>query len=89
MDILYLEKFSLLWRLIMRTIQMTLDDELIESVDKLVKELNTSRSAFIRDALREAVKRFYTSIQEEKHRQGYLFHPVNKDEFSVWEKEQD
>jgi metal-responsive CopG/Arc/MetJ family transcriptional regulator len=73
----------------MRTIQMTLDDELVESVDKLVKELNTSRSAFTRDALREAVNRFYTGRQEEKHRQGYLSHPVNKDEFSVWEKEQD
>ena len=73
----------------MRTIQMTWDDELIESVDKLVKELNTSRSAFTRDALREAVKRYYTGRQEEKHRQGYLSHPVNKGEFSVWEKEQD
>ena len=73
----------------MRTIQMTLDDELVESVDKLVKELNTSRSAFTRDALREAVNRFYTGLQEEKHRQGYLSHPANKDEFSVWEKEQD
>jgi metal-responsive CopG/Arc/MetJ family transcriptional regulator len=73
----------------MRTIQMTLDDELVESVDKLVKELNTSRSAFTRDALREAVKRFYTGLQEAKHRQGYFSHPVNKAEFSVWEKEQD
>jgi metal-responsive CopG/Arc/MetJ family transcriptional regulator len=68
---------------------MTLDDELVESVDKLVKELNTSRSAFTRDALREAVHRFYTGMQEAKHRQGYLSHPVNMDEFSVWEKEQD
>jgi metal-responsive CopG/Arc/MetJ family transcriptional regulator len=68
---------------------MTLDDELVESVDKLVKELNTSRSAFTRDALREAVNQFYTSLQEEKHRRGYLSHPVNKDEFSAWEKEQD
>jgi metal-responsive CopG/Arc/MetJ family transcriptional regulator len=73
----------------MRTIQMTLDDELVESVDKLVKELNTSRSAFTRDALREAVNRFYTDLKEEKHRQGYVSHPVNKDEFSFWEKEQD
>lgn len=32
----------LFWRSTMRTIQMTLDDELVESVDKLVKELNTS-----------------------------------------------
>ncbi|MGD2037327.1 MAG: ribbon-helix-helix domain-containing protein [Desulfobacterales bacterium] len=73
----------------MRTIQMTLDDELVESVDKLVKELNTSRSAFTRDALREAVNRFYTNLKEEKHRQGYVSHPANKNEFSVWEKEQD
>jgi len=73
----------------MRTIQMTLDDELVESVDKLVKELNTSRSAFTRDALREAVKRFYIGLQEEKHRKGYISQPVNRHEFSVWEKEQD
>ena len=73
----------------MRTIQMTLDDELVESVDKLVKELNTSRSAFTRDALREAINRFYTDLQEKKHRQGYMARPVNKNEFSVWEKEQD
>ena len=73
----------------MRTIQMTLDNELVESVDKLVKELNTSRSAFTRDALREAVNRFYKDFQEEKHRKGYRAHPVNINEFSVWEKEQD
>jgi metal-responsive CopG/Arc/MetJ family transcriptional regulator len=73
----------------MRTIQMTLDDELVETVDRLVKELNTSRSAFTRDALREAVNRFYTGLQEAKHRQGYIAQPVNKNEFSVWEKEQD
>jgi len=73
----------------MRAIQMTLDDELVESVDKLVKELNTSRSAFTRNALREAVKRFYTGLQEEKHRRGYISHPVGRHEFNVWEKEQD
>jgi metal-responsive CopG/Arc/MetJ family transcriptional regulator len=73
----------------MRIIQMTLDDELVESVDKLVKELNTSRSAFARNALREAVNRFYSDLKEEKHRQGYASHPASKDEFSVWEKEQD
>ena len=68
---------------------MTLDDELVESVDKLVKELNTSRSAFTRDALREAITLFYQDLQERKHQQGYIAQPVNKNEFSVWEKEQD
>ena len=73
----------------MRTIQMTLDDELVETVDKLVKELRTTRSAFTRDALRDAVDRFYTKHLEAEHQKGYERYPVSKDEFSVWEKEQD
>lgn len=36
----------------MRTIQMTLDDELVEAVDQVVKKLKTTRSAFTRMALR-------------------------------------
>jgi len=73
----------------MRTIQMTLDDELVETVDELVKELKTTRSAFTRDALREAVDRFHVERLEKEHRKGYELHPVSKDEFSIWEKEQD
>ena len=73
----------------MRTIQMTLDDELVETVDNLVKELRTTRSAFTRDALREAVDRFYIKRLEVEHRKGYERQPVSKNEFSVWEKEQD
>ena len=73
----------------MRTIQMTLDDELVKTVDAISKELNTSRSAFTRHALQEAVKQHNIERLELKHRQGYAVHPVNKDEFSVWEKEQD
>jgi metal-responsive CopG/Arc/MetJ family transcriptional regulator len=73
----------------MRTIQMTLDNELVESVDKLVKELNTTRSAFTRNALRDAINQFNAILLEEKHRKGYQRHPVRKDEFRVWEGEQD
>ena len=73
----------------MRTIQMTLDDNLVQSVDKVVKELKTTRSAFTRNALRDAINHFSISRLEEKHRRGYELHPVNKEEFSVWEEEQD
>ena len=72
----------------MRTIQMTLDDELVKEVDTIAKQLQTTRSAFTRDALREAVKQYNTRRLELMHRQGYSIHPVNKEEFSVWEKEQ-
>ena len=72
----------------MRTIQMTLDDDLVKKVDAIANELQTTRSAFTRDALREAVKQYNTRRLESMHRQGYTNHPVNKEEFSVWEKEQ-
>lgn len=76
-------------RVFMRAIQMTLDDDLVKSVDKVVKELNTTRSAFTRNALRDAIHRFNISSLEEKHRMGYELHPINKAEFSVWAEEQD
>jgi len=68
---------------------MTLDAELVELVDKVVKELKTTRSAFTRDALREAIKNFNINCLEEIHRKGYEMHPVKNGEFSVWEAEQD
>jgi metal-responsive CopG/Arc/MetJ family transcriptional regulator len=72
----------------MRTIQMTLDDDVVESVDKLVQELGTTRSAFAREALRAAVKRHHIQRLEAQHRRGYELHPVKRGEFSVWEEEQ-
>ncbi len=72
----------------MRTVQMTLDEELLASVDEAAKKLKTTRSAFMRRALREALGRFTTRELEQKHRRGYERQPVRKGEFDVWEKEQ-
>jgi metal-responsive CopG/Arc/MetJ family transcriptional regulator len=72
----------------MRTIQMTLDDDLVTAVDRVSKELRTSRSAFARKALRDALKRCTLEQLERKHRRGYEWYPVSADEFSVWETEQ-
>jgi metal-responsive CopG/Arc/MetJ family transcriptional regulator len=72
----------------MRTIQMTLDDDLVKAVDRVSKQLHTSRSAFTRKALREAISRYNLEQLERKHREGYERHPVTADEFSVWETEQ-
>ncbi len=72
----------------MRTIQMTLDDDLVKAVDSISKQLHTSRSAFTRKALREALARHQLKQLECKHRQGYEQYPVEANEFSVWETEQ-
>jgi metal-responsive CopG/Arc/MetJ family transcriptional regulator len=72
----------------MRTIQMTLEDDLVEDVDRVSKQLNINRSAFTRKALREALSRYKIVEMERTHSQGYKQYPVNNDEFSVWEDEQ-
>jgi len=73
----------------MRTIQMTLDDDLVASVDRVVKKLKTTRSAFTRKALKDAIKQVNINMLEKKHKKGYELHPVGKTEFSVWESEQE
>ena len=72
----------------MRTIQMTLDDDLVKEVDRVSKQLHPNRSAFTRQALREALDRHNLKQLERRHRQGYERQPVAVDEFSVWETEQ-
>jgi CopG family transcriptional regulator / antitoxin EndoAI len=72
----------------MKTVQMTLDEALVEKVDRAARILGTTRSAFTRDALREALTRLKEKALEEKHRAGYARHPVQEGEFSDWEAEQ-
>ena len=73
----------------MKTVQMTLDDELVEAVDKVVQKLGTNRSAFTREALDRALAQVRIEDQERRHLEGYARHPVADQEFSVWEQEQD
>ncbi len=73
----------------MRTIQMTLDDDLVTAVDSVVKKMKTTRSAFTRKALRDAIKQVEDGMLEEKHKRGYEQSPVAKTEFSEWESEQE
>ena len=72
----------------MRTVQMTLDNELVIAVDRAAKRLRTTRSSFTRDALRAALDRVRVRELERKHREGYRRKPVKKPEFAVWEREQ-
>ena len=59
---------------------MTLDEDLILSVDKVVKRLGTTRSAFTRKALKTALKEVRIRDLERKHRAGYARTPVKPGE---------
>lgn len=67
---------------------MTLDENLVEEVDRAAQGLGTTRSAFTRDALRDALVRLKERELEQKHRDGYARHPAGKGEFDLWEDEQ-
>jgi metal-responsive CopG/Arc/MetJ family transcriptional regulator len=72
----------------MKTIQMTIDDELLAEVDQLTSTLQTTRSAFIRLALQLALRHYAILEKERQHAQGYIRHPVTPGEFDVWDAEQ-
>lgn len=72
----------------MKTVQMTLDDELVDAVDSAARGLRTTRSAFTRDALRVALTDLKEKELELRHRAGYERKPVQPGEFSDWEDEQ-
>lgn len=72
----------------MKTVQMTLDEELLAAVDEAVRRLGTTRSAFTREALTEALARLQRSARERQHRRGYERHPVGPADLEAWEAEQ-
>jgi predicted transcriptional regulator len=75
-------------RSVMKTVQMTLDEELVKAVDSAARKLGTTRSGFTRDALRSALKEVRVKELESKQRDGYKRKPVRRGEFSNWESEQ-
>jgi metal-responsive CopG/Arc/MetJ family transcriptional regulator len=72
----------------MKTVQMTIDESLVEAVDRAARKLGKSRSAFTREALRDALTRERLRNLEKRHREGYARQPVRAGEFDAWESEQ-
>jgi metal-responsive CopG/Arc/MetJ family transcriptional regulator len=72
-----------------KTVQMTLEPELLRAVDRAARRTGTSRSGFTRSALREALARLEEKELERRHREGYARQPVHAAEFDVWSSEQE
>jgi metal-responsive CopG/Arc/MetJ family transcriptional regulator len=65
---------------------VVLEDTLLKATDRVVRRLKVNRSALIRDALREHLRRLSIVEKERRDREGYARHPVARDEFGVWDK---
>ncbi len=72
----------------MKTIRLTIDDDLLAQVNQAIKQQKTTVSALIKESLVHYLNRMKVKEMERQHREGYLKHPVEKDEFGIWESEQ-
>ena len=70
----------------MTTIRVVLEESLLQATDRAIRRLKVNRSALIRDALREHLRRLGILEKERRDREGYARHPVARDEFGVWDK---
>lgn len=67
-----------------KTIQMTLDEGLLEQVDELVDELDTTRSALIRELLERELKARRWRELERLDAEGYRLFPPDDKEVEIW-----
>ena len=69
----------------MLTIQVVLDEKLLKAADAAAKKRRVNRSALIREALGEYLKRIRTRELQELDRRGYQARPHHPQEFKGWE----
>ena len=70
----------------MLAIQVVLDRELLRAADRAAKRVRVNRSALIRDALREHLKRLQILELESRDRRGYQEHPDTSGDLLAWER---
>jgi metal-responsive CopG/Arc/MetJ family transcriptional regulator len=71
----------------MQIVQIVLDKKLLQAADQAAKRTKRNRSALVRDALREHLRRLELRAREERDRQGYSRRPQVEGEAQGWEGE--
>lgn len=69
----------------METIQVVLGEKLLKAADHAAKREKVNRSALMRQALVEHLKRLHIRDLEERDRRGYEAKPQNEEEYLPWE----
>ena len=70
----------------METIQVVLDGKLLKAADRAAKRKKLNRSALIRQALQEHLKRLQILDLEARDRRGYEARPQRIEEYGPWEE---
>ena len=71
----------------MEIVQIVLDKKLLQAADQAAKRTKRNRSALVRDALREHLRRLEVGASEERDRQGYSRQSQAEAETRDWEAE--
>jgi metal-responsive CopG/Arc/MetJ family transcriptional regulator len=71
----------------METVQIVLDMKLLRATDQVARRMKRNRSALVREALREHLRRLEVRAWEERDREGYLRQQPARDESCLWEAE--
>ena len=71
----------------MQIVQIVMDEKLLHAADQAAKRTRRNRSALVRDALREHLRRLQLRASEERDRQGYSRRPLADAEMRGWESE--
>ena len=71
----------------MKTIRIVLNEKLLRATDKAARRTKQNRSALVREALREHLRRLDARALEERDRAGYSRLPQQRDEVQAWEAE--
>jgi metal-responsive CopG/Arc/MetJ family transcriptional regulator len=71
----------------MQIVQIVLDKKLLHAADQAAKRTRRNRSALVRDALREHLRRLELRASEERDRQGYSRQLQTDAEAQGWESE--
>jgi len=71
----------------METIQIVLDRKLLKATDQAARRTKRNRSAFVREALRQYLRRLEVRMLEERDREGYSRQKQTPEEFLPWEAE--
>jgi metal-responsive CopG/Arc/MetJ family transcriptional regulator len=70
----------------METIQVVMEGGLLKAANRAARKLKVNRSALIRDAVREHLKRLHTRELERQEREAYERVPDDPSELAVWDK---
>ncbi len=69
----------------MQTVQIVFDKDLLAATDRAARRIQLNRSALVREALKEYLKKLMIRENERRDRVGYERIPDGSEEYPDWE----